>query len=225
MAGGADPEALRRARHDELNRTLILDAAEETFAVRGFEGGSVREIARRAGFSTAALYLYFANKTDLYGQMLVRRGAELHEAMTDAADGSPSSGLEQLHRMADAAIVNYRKHPHFARLVALAHAARLGSPLGAWQDSPDERVRTQYEQAMELEARVIGAAQARGEIRDGDRRALAHLFSVLVNSYLAVGAPVDDEDDDDDGERVEHAPGLTVEQLHEIIDGAFRPPS
>jgi TetR/AcrR family transcriptional regulator len=208
-AGGV-PGERRRARHEELNRSLVLDAAEEAFGEHGYPGASVRDIARRSGFSSAALYLFFANKEALYGEVLVRRGTELHDAMRSAAEG-PGSPLERLHRMADVALELYRVRPHFAQLVAQAHATMLGSPLAEWQLHADERVRATFRRAMDDEARVVREGQALGEIRPGEPHALAHLFSVLVNSYLAVGA-------EDEGD------GLTVDQLHAVIDGALRAP-
>lgn len=53
MSGGGD----KRAR--------ILDAAERTFARRGFFHARVAEIAREAGVADGTIYLYFKNKDDL----------------------------------------------------------------------------------------------------------------------------------------------------------------
>lgn len=212
MTSAGHQAVRRRALHEELNRTLVLDAAEEAFGERGYDGASVRDIAARAGFSTAALYLLFTNKQELYVATLLRRGVELLEAMQGASsDHDPP--MERLHRIADAAIDFYRQHPHFSRLVAQAHARRVSSPLSDWQHHPDERVRAQFDRAMAFEASVIRRGQELGEIREGPPAALAHLFSVLVNSFLAVGAPT-----------VGDAEGLSLEQLHAIIDGTFRTP-
>ena len=44
----------------------ILDAALGVFAEKGFAAAKLTEIARRAGVSKAALYLYFETKEDLF---------------------------------------------------------------------------------------------------------------------------------------------------------------
>lgn len=46
-------------------RSQILDAAAELFAERGYEGVSMRDIARVVGVTQANLYYHFAGKADL----------------------------------------------------------------------------------------------------------------------------------------------------------------
>src|SRR5688500_7279724 len=44
----------------------ILSAALEVFAERGFQAARLEEVAKRAGVSKGALYLYFETKADLF---------------------------------------------------------------------------------------------------------------------------------------------------------------
>ena len=44
----------------------ILAAALEVFAMRGFQAARLEEVAKRAGVSKGALYLYFETKADLF---------------------------------------------------------------------------------------------------------------------------------------------------------------
>jgi len=46
-------------------RDRILAAAAEVFAERGYEGAAVSDIARRAGFTTGAIYGRFRDKAEL----------------------------------------------------------------------------------------------------------------------------------------------------------------
>jgi TetR/AcrR family transcriptional regulator len=48
------------------NRALILEAAEEVFAAKGFDGATTAEIAARAGLPKANLHYYFATKEAVY---------------------------------------------------------------------------------------------------------------------------------------------------------------
>ena len=52
------------------NETLILRAAEEEFAEKGFAGASINAIANRAGLPKANIHYYFKNKMGLYVAVL-----------------------------------------------------------------------------------------------------------------------------------------------------------
>ncbi len=47
-------------------RDRIVRCARDVFAAEGFEGTTNKEIAARAGISSAALYHYFTSKADMY---------------------------------------------------------------------------------------------------------------------------------------------------------------
>lgn len=49
---------------------LILKAAEDEFLEKGYEAAALREIARKAGVTTGALYGYFNNKQALFGALV-----------------------------------------------------------------------------------------------------------------------------------------------------------
>lgn len=82
--------------HDRL-----LDAAEQLFSERGFEGASVRDIAATAGCNIAAVNYYFGGKDKLYTEVWRReliqmRDTRLHaiEQVMSESGGKPS--LEDL---------------------------------------------------------------------------------------------------------------------------------
>src|SRR5215203_1413969 len=51
---------------DSSKRRQILDGARKVFMDLGFDGASMNEIARAAGVSKGALYVYFADKSRLF---------------------------------------------------------------------------------------------------------------------------------------------------------------
>ena len=66
-------DALKRNRKltvDLVKRDLIRSAAKKLFAESGLDGTSVREIARLAGYTTGAIYFHYANKEELYADIL-----------------------------------------------------------------------------------------------------------------------------------------------------------
>jgi AcrR family transcriptional regulator len=66
-------ERLARAERERL----MLRAAGEAFATRGFHGSSMDEIARAAGITKPMLYRYFGSKEGLYAAYLQMTGYDL----------------------------------------------------------------------------------------------------------------------------------------------------
>jgi AcrR family transcriptional regulator len=59
-------ERWTRERRLEHTRSLLLDAAEEVFAERGFTPATLDDIAKAAGYTKGAIYKHFATKEDLF---------------------------------------------------------------------------------------------------------------------------------------------------------------
>ena len=62
---GGMVEPWTRERRLERTRSLLLDAAEQVFAERGFISATLDDIAKAAGYSKGAIYKYFATKEEL----------------------------------------------------------------------------------------------------------------------------------------------------------------
>jgi TetR/AcrR family transcriptional regulator len=59
----------RPGRIRERNREKILQAAEEEFALNGYKGATIQNIAERAGLPKSNVLYYFSNKTRMYSAM------------------------------------------------------------------------------------------------------------------------------------------------------------
>jgi AcrR family transcriptional regulator len=66
---GTKPGGARRAP-DEVRR-LLLEAARNLFAARGFAGASTRDIALKAGVSEALLFRHFGTKAKLFERAIL----------------------------------------------------------------------------------------------------------------------------------------------------------
>ena len=64
----------RKARRGPLTRKQILDASLRLFSEKGFARTSVRDIARGAGITDAAIYYHFSSKRDLFEALFEERG-------------------------------------------------------------------------------------------------------------------------------------------------------
>lgn len=119
-----------QAERREETREQVLAAAARVFATRGFHGTSLEAIAEEAGFSRGAVYYNFADKEELFLELLDRRCAErsqdLRAVFADAPedDVAATSRLAQL--AAQRALAAMTGDPEWQALYLefLAHAAR-----------------------------------------------------------------------------------------------------
>ena len=73
-------------------RKRILDAAEQVFAARGFEGATLRDIAAGAGVQVGLVHHHGGGKEDLFRITVARRAEELSRARLQALDVERSDG-------------------------------------------------------------------------------------------------------------------------------------
>ncbi|MGI5218014.1 TetR/AcrR family transcriptional regulator [Nocardia sp. CA-290969] len=59
-------ERWTRERRTEHTRNLLVDAAREVFAAKGFGAASLDDIAAAAGYTRGAIYVHFTAKEDLF---------------------------------------------------------------------------------------------------------------------------------------------------------------
>jgi AcrR family transcriptional regulator len=77
---------VRESRSAE-RREAILAAALEEFAVNGFAGTRLDDIARRAKIAKGTIYLYFADKETLFQELLRSMFAPIVKALENFPDG------------------------------------------------------------------------------------------------------------------------------------------
>ncbi len=171
----------------------ILAAALEVFAARGFQAARLEEVAKRAGVSKGALYLYFETKADLFRAVVTDAVSPNIERVKAVA--SADLPLEQVARMAlpmlARQVVSDRRITGVVKLV-IAESRNHPELAAIWRD-------TVVEPGVALISGLIAKAQARGEVRPGDPRLFAFglmgpmvLSMVWRETFEPVGAePVD----------------------------------
>lgn len=65
-------------KKDELAIEKIMETAKSEFLEKGFEGASMRSIAERSGYTTGMLYGRFADKSDLFREIVGKPADKLY---------------------------------------------------------------------------------------------------------------------------------------------------
>jgi AcrR family transcriptional regulator len=166
-----------RRRKEERPRDIIA-AALAVFAEKGFAGARMEEIARRAGLSKGALYLYFPTKEAMF-RAVVRDVVVPNVEGLKAAVAVAELPFAQIVRTL---------LPRFAEIVTTVPVGAVAKMVIGESRNFPELARVWHDEvilkAIGIIAGLIEGAQARGEIRPGDPR--IHAFSIMGPMLMGV---------------------------------------
>ena len=143
---------LTRQETQLRTREDLLSAADRVFCEHGFHGAHLAQVARRAGYSTGAVYSAFGSKAALFLAVVARRFderiAELRELQgTPAGERrtrhAAAQWFERLERERDwqVALLEFRLHasrdPELRRAFAEQHRRFLTAAVDVYESSAD----------------------------------------------------------------------------------------
>lgn len=163
----------RRARTDEAKdqrRAAFLDAALDEFFERGFAAAKMDDIARRAGLSKGAIYLYFDSKEALFEQLVETLAVPKIERMEAIFAAAPSieMGLKGVAQFFPAMIRGGRL-PRLMKVI-ISDAFTFPDVVQGYRQRVLDRLFVALAGALEQ-------AMMRGEIRRCDPHLLARLVA------------------------------------------------
>ncbi len=164
----------RRALAKQRTRESILAAARALFAERGYEGATIRDIARAAGMSTGAVFANFADKAELFDEIVTADYRAVEDQMGRAA---------QAARTVDAALEGmfgaaYRFHLDQLQLTRASLSV-------SWtrDEETERRNRLALRPIFELLQGVLDSGVRRGELKAGGDLDL--VSAMLWEAYVA----------------------------------------
>lgn len=111
------PSKYRPSRIREKNHECILAAAEQEFALQGFQGTTIQKIAERAGLPKSNVLYYFSNKQRIYHTLfedIMQRWNNVFSEIKPEDD--PAEALAKFIRVK---VELSRTHPIASRLFAM----------------------------------------------------------------------------------------------------------
>ncbi|MGJ7574997.1 HTH-type transcriptional regulator RutR [Variovorax sp. RB2P76] len=170
----------RRLRQIEDKRSAILGAALGLFSRFGLHGTSIDQVAARADVSKSNLLYYFANKEELYVNVLRDLLALWLEPLRGfSEEQDPSQAIGDYIRRK---LVISRDRPDASRLFCLEMIQ--GAPL--LRDELDRELRTLVERKSE----VIVAWVAAGKLAPVDPQHLIYALWAITQHYADFGVQV-----------------------------------
>ena len=94
-------ERWTRERRLEHTRSLLLDAAEEVFAEKGFTTATLDDIAHAAGYTKGAIYKHFVTKEDLFLAVNDRYWRRYFDNFAEVMSTASQIGAHELDQIAE----------------------------------------------------------------------------------------------------------------------------
>src|SRR3989442_710535 len=95
----------------------ILEAAEELFAQKGFEGTSVRELGKKAGINIAMISYYFGSKEKLFEALVEHRSSFIRERLQLLSRDEKRDPMSKIEMMIDFYVDRIVSHNRFSRIL------------------------------------------------------------------------------------------------------------
>ncbi|MGV9803771.1 TetR/AcrR family transcriptional regulator [Mycobacterium sp. NPDC003449] len=182
-------ERWTRERRLEHTRSVLLDAAEEVFAEKGFAPATLDDIAHAAGYTKGAIYKHFATKEDLFLAVSDRYWRRYFDNFAEVMSNSTQIGAAELDEIA-------KRWRELSRDRGAEHAA-LGHEFTLYlRRNPEARERVATKRAEVVEA--LGTFIATGMDRLGATlRIPASTFAqvlIATSEGVVLGSELDDVD-------------------------------
>jgi len=158
----------------------VLEAAEKSFAEKGFDATKMEEIAAESGLSLGTVYSVFAGKPDLMRAVQATRNREIL-ALASTAAGQAAGPLERLLAAVRAYVEFFVSHPEYLRIhLRGGHAWGLA---GAGSRSRSQA--HAWDEGIDLYAALFEAGIAAGVFHSGPARLLARMMIAMQQVQLA----------------------------------------
>ncbi len=149
--------ARRKEKEKELRRSEIIDAAEELFFSKGYDGVSMDDVAKRTELAKGTIYIYFTNKDSLFFAVVLR-GALILNAMIEEGVKKAKTGADKLYSTGVSHYKFYKEYPDYFKLMSYSQ-----SPCFT-RDMPVETAGLGGE-SIEIMCECVRIGQADGSIR------------------------------------------------------------
>lgn len=108
--------ARRKKEPQNVHRKNISTAAEQLFMKKGIENTSMNDIAKEAGYSKATLYVYFKNKEELIGVLVLESMQKLYEYISLALKQGNNTA-ERYRKICHALLQYQEEYPFYFKMV------------------------------------------------------------------------------------------------------------
>ena len=149
---------------------LIIDAAERVFATKPFNRVSMRDVAREAGITHAAIYRYFPDQQAMFVSAFMRGSKKVIAFLQEQVDDTKNAGIEKITEKFICYLID---NDLYFRM--MTHFMLDGSLGGEMLEKLNTAERELFDQLERLFVKMKVS---------GDTRMLSHAFFAALNGVL-----------------------------------------
>jgi AcrR family transcriptional regulator len=176
MKQNRQPSSISVSTKERIEKEAIT-----VFSEKGYDAGSMREIAEASGVTKPVIYYYFKSKENLCHSLIHSGLEEFRRQLRSACDGEADDMFEQMVRVVEVQFDFCRHRVEFMRFI---YALNFG---------PD-RKKINYDfyaygmEIFQMLAELMRRASAAGVIRRGKEEAAVYYLRGIISAYVMLYA-------------------------------------
>ena len=167
---------------DMDTRADILSAARKMFALRGFSGTSVREVAEAARVNKAMIYYYFQDKVDLYRAVLSDSFDAMQDVWKDAVFQGNAPARIKIQKYIEGFIRFQHRNEDLRKILAMEF-----STTGAKSDNMKWIAKNYFAKNHASLVKILEAGMQSGELKKmNPLMAVVSLIGMIIHSFIYI---------------------------------------
>ncbi len=209
-----NPKGARRQQQKAETRALILSSAQQLFQKNGFDGTTLRQIAKNAGVGLGTIFGHFPDKESILISTLIDELNLTNQRAWETMPHGVSIKDKMLH-LAEKGYEAWLQRPALSRVLLREMCFTPG---------PDrDSLRAADQEAMKRVAEMLERARQEGELRsDADTKLIVNTsFSVYLTTVLSWLNDSSSSDGENDNTDISARLGSMVEETRRFLDQLF----
>lgn len=155
-------------------RQYILDAATKSFSLYGYKATTMAQVARLANVGKGTIYTFFANKEELFNEIITKHISDMEQAANESID--PKKPFKENVHQALYKMLGFRRE-HQLTIKLVQEQRDIGTPI------VNEVMKKVEESTLQFIKDKINQAMEKGEIKQCNPEIFAF---ILLKVYVAL---------------------------------------
>lgn len=170
----------------ENRRLAIVDVAEKILNIEGLEAVTIRRVAKEAGLSSGAMYMYFKNKEELLLCMLIQNLRILKQDMSACLDNNnPIEAIKMMGYHYKRYFIRFGKHINI-----LSFAVKDKEKLGNINHQMLDELETVLSELLALVQTLLSKPSMEGTLKGIPPERAVPVLWALIQGLVQITMPI-----------------------------------